>query len=660
VTQPGLVGAALLFWGWHTGLLPLATVLAVVLEGARFVRLRWDLAPREQNRVADLSTLLFLALGVYLAVTAGITDAAMLTLQWLPLSLTPLLAVQCWSSTGRTSLTTLFWSRRHASETAAAGRATTVDLAPIYAGMAVLSASVPNHRGLDFYAGACVIAALALWPGRSIAYRRLTWAIAFTLAMVLGFAGHVGLNALQALVEQVTSDLFARVPDLDVDPYRAFTSLGTVGALKAADRIVLRVDAGAGLPPRLLREATYTTYRGRSWLSGSAEFSPVEPSGTPPRWMLVERAGAGTERSGTRRVDVAGSLKRGRGVLPLPGGAVAVDGLREGRIGRSPLGVVRVDGGKALDYAAEFVPDAVFATEPTSADLRLPEEEAAVLRRTADALGLAGRGPHGIVRAVEDHFRGHFRYSTYLERGEPGATPLEDFLERSRAGHCEYFATTATLLLRAAGVPARYATGYAVQEWSRLEQRWVVRARHGHAWTLVWLDGGWRELDTTPPAWVTADGADAKMWEPFTDVWSWLAFRASRLFDGGTAWLAEYGWWLLVPMVAWLAWRLAPRRGGTRTRLGAGDAAPAALPGADSEFYAIERTLAARGLGRRGDEPVGVWLARVERAVPEAGAVRQLAALHQRYRFDPHGLDADDRRALRDGVDAWLASGVER
>ena len=42
------------------------------------------------------------------------------------------------------------------------------------------------------------------------------------------------------------------------------------------------------------------------------------------------------------------------------------------------------------------------------------------------------------------------------------ATPLADFLLRTRSGHCEYYATATVLLLRAAGIPARYAHANAV------------------------------------------------------------------------------------------------------------------------------------------------------------------------------------------------------
>lgn len=64
-------------------------------------------------------------------------------------------------------------------------------------------------------------------------------------------------------------------------------------------------------------------------------------------------------------------------------------------------------------------------------------------------------------------------------------TPLSTFLLKNRSGHCEYFATATTLLLREVGIPARYAIGFSVSEFSPLENQFIVRGRDSHAWTLV-------------------------------------------------------------------------------------------------------------------------------------------------------------------------------
>ena len=68
--------------------------------------------------------------------------------------------------------------------------------------------------------------------------------------------------------------------------------------------------------------------------------------------------------------------------------------------------------------------------------------------------------------------------------------------------------------------------------------------------------------------------------------------------------------------------------------------------GADSEFYAVEARLAARA----PHESLRDWLARSAPTLDSAvrDALTQLVPLHYRYRFDPQGIGAAERRALRD------------
>lgn len=71
------------------------------------------------------------------------------------------------------------------------------------------------------------------------------------------------------------------------------------------------------------------------------------------------------------------------------------------------------------------------------------------------------------------------------------------FLNESDTGYCVHFASAATVLLRAAGIPARYVEGYAVDTQSG--QTTIVRERMAHAWVEYYLDYiGWVILDPTP------------------------------------------------------------------------------------------------------------------------------------------------------------------
>jgi len=279
-------------------------------------------------------------------------------------------------------------------------------------------------------------------------------------------------------------------------------------------------------------------------------------------------------------------------------------------------------------------------------------EERAAIERLAAQLGLSRLAPAEAVRRVRAHFLA-YSYSTFREAAPPrGATALSDFLERSKSGHCEYFATATTLLLRAAGVPTRYATGFAMLEYSDLEEAYVVRARHAHSWTRAWVDGQWIEIDTTPPDWFGVEERQAPLWQGLSDLLRWAGFRWSQRapFEAGPSAYA-----LLALLVAILVWRLL--RGRRTARDATGAAAPRTWPGTDSAFYAIEERLAERYGARAPGEALGPWIARIGVVLDASARAELLEALelHQRSRFDPAGVDAEGRRRL-----VALAAGLER
>jgi len=279
------------------------------------------------------------------------------------------------------------------------------------------------------------------------------------------------------------------------------------------------------------------------------------------------------------------------------------------------------------------------------------------LNAVATQLGLNGLPPAEAIRRINAYFA-KFEYTTVRNHPfsdlVPGSeTPLAEFLNKTHRGHCEYFATATTLLLRTAGIPARYATGYAVQDWSAWENAWVVRQRHAHAWARAFTAGGWTDIDTTPPAWFAEEESLAPSGQKLLDFFRWAGFRWSTRDDRETRYLA----WGVVALAALiLVWklvtegglvRLAERVAGTKS----------SRPGADSEFYAIEAQLA-RKAPRRSSESLLEWLTRSAAALEPAlrAQLERLAGLHYRYRFDPAGLGPDERTRLATGCNELLSA----
>ena len=118
------------------------------------------------------------------------------------------------------------------------------------------------------------------------------------------------------------------------------------------------------------------------------------------------------------------------------------------------------------------------------------------------ALGREWRARYGddsaaIVRAALDMFHnGGFSYT--LAPAPLGRDAMDDFLFSTREGYCEYYASAFTVLMRAAGVPARVVTGYQGGFWNKLGNYLLVRQSDAHAWSEVWIAGrGWVRADPT-------------------------------------------------------------------------------------------------------------------------------------------------------------------
>ncbi|HVX62944.1 MAG TPA: transglutaminaseTgpA domain-containing protein, partial [Pirellulales bacterium] len=80
-----------------------------------------------------------------------------------------------------------------------------------------------------------------------------------------------------------------------------------------------------------------------------------------------------------------------------------------------------------------------------------------------------------------------FRYSLKPVERDPNLDPIEDFLTRHPTGHCEYFASALTLMLRSVGIPSRMVIGFKGGEWNDVGKYYQVRELHAHAWVEAYM-----------------------------------------------------------------------------------------------------------------------------------------------------------------------------
>ncbi|MEJ2760361.1 MAG: transglutaminase domain-containing protein [Gammaproteobacteria bacterium] len=650
---PFTLGASLLFWGWQTGFLLYALPMAVILESPRWIRWRWSISDREFNNVADISGLVFFLLVIYVFSIDG-AGGIFVILTIMPFVLFLLVMVQHYSQRGSVKLSALFISLRRLEAQESRGLNREIDLSLPYFLLCILSASAGNQRTIWFFILSSLLIAAVLWSFRPGRYHGLLWAALLGVSIVMAYGGQIGLIHLHRSIEMSMMKLFEKYMWRYRDPDRATTAIGSIGRLKLSNRIVLRVSTNGKLArPLLLREAAYSRYGYGIWSNAPSNFKLIDPDITPGSWTLESQRGR-------KSVAIATYMIKDTGVIPLPQGTTNIRDSNAIQVNRNRYGAVRMEAREGwVKYRADYRPGDIEDSPPDKQDLQIADSYRSDFLRLARQWKLYGKDPRQILQTVERNFAEKFRYSLTQRDRYPRGRYLHNFLFMNRQGHCEFFATSTVLLLRAAGIPARYAVGYVVNEYSRLEGNYIVRARDAHAWTLAYVDGGWRVVDTTPSVWATADNTNASVFEPLFDFASWLKYRFARWQSGEQ--LEEstsntYLLWLLVPLVLLLLWRLYGKE--RISTLGHRDAgvSPFDYPGRDSALYRLVEELERAGYRRRQGETLGAWFQRLDGETRAAGLIEALQ-LHYRYRFDPASNGAELRKRLAEKVNAILASG---
>lgn len=661
-THRPLMLPALALWGWQSGLLWPALAMAAVLEAPRLVSARLDITQKDFERLWNFTSVLFLAVVMYLVVSrlgfdslseiAGsapaveqrpegmrlISTTALTFLRWLPYVMFPFLAALVWSRTTALTWTTFSLyeqarARRHPDAPPPSWAKQPVHPGYIYIGV-VLFASTTNPGDARWYLPALVVAlGISLWPWRNRSHGPLMWLV---LAVVVAAAclaapfSHQATRAAWAAVEERLQGVAGAGQgggSANPDQLRRTTALGAIGQLKQSSTIILRITSGED--PGLLREAAFARFRGRQWDCGELAFQPLADLPIPAGGATIT-----VEREAIKAI----------APLALPAGTVAIGHLPPSSLETGGLGALRLrDSLPIATYEAirlaqgQRVGDPPPQPEDSALD-KLAADDAANLKAITAELGLERQTPADAAITLERWFGAHFSYALWQDQRPNDASPLSHFLTTSRAGHCEFFATATVLLLRQAGIPTRYAVGYSPE--AEGDGRWLARGRDAHAWCLAWIDGGWRDVDLTPATWRGDEAATRPWYEGIHDAWSngWHAFAVWK--QSGSGWrLAVLTVGMLV--LAWIAWRQI--RGSAWRKARTGDER-AQLLGLDSEFLALMGRIGREHGERLAHETPASWLARL--GLGQHRDLGEALALHQRLRFDPAGLDDATRARL--------------
>jgi len=617
---PFLIGLSLAWWGFCIDDPWLGVALGVMLEILRIAKLQLAFDNSDYNATSDLAGLLSIGVLIYFMVS-DFRTGMLRGMSWLPISVLPLALVQIASAEGHLRMRHFFYSLRKSKRLLADKQ---VNFLYPYFILLLLSASTATTQLAWFLPGAIGLSGFALFSIRPKHRWLLTWILLMMVA--LGTAG--GLAFSLPRIQMIFGDLFVEWwSSRRLDPFQTQTRIGDVGKVQLSEEIVWRVSAPP-TAPRLLMDAAYTVFDGTTWRARVETFKVVPTArGDRENFLLVEDSKGTTEEL---RID--GYSERQSTLAPLPAGATSLRILQGGIVRMNPLRVVKLfDTAPLLRLRVQYTPSQNALLPPSKSELFMLPRFDGLFSRVREEIH-----PNGdVIRAVRKFFSEKFKYSLFLEGANGSTKNLEDFLTRSRKGHCEYFATATALLLRSFGIPTRYATGYSLQEFSSAHNQYIVRMSHAHAWAQVYVNQRWEDLDTTPSRWAEGEFLqEYGVFRSFLDwlSWQWYQFNLWRSKDE-----QDTGTWLIVGGVllfGWLYWRVFRRPRAKMAKIAIGTSHSKK----DAPYFRAEEALAKVGYLRHDHETPRRWLARLHsEGCPHLGPeFSSLVQGHEEYSYHPN------------------------
>jgi transglutaminase-like putative cysteine protease len=273
------------------------------------------------------------------------------------------------------------------------------------------------------------------------------------------------------------------------------------GDLSGGDRSIafyarVRTEYGSPIDPVTFRP--YWTGGALSrYAEGRWEAAPGETLQRPPR---LEDPGAGTLIE--QQIVLEGAGQRALFALYPPVWsdleAVLLDG--EGCLRRAPdANAARYSVTSRLPSRRRLERNPIASSDRRYLEVPLELAVSPVFEDIVNEAQEAGSTPLVQIYATQRILSERYLYT--LRPGIPeGADPTLAFLAGGK-GYCQHFASAMILLLRAQGIPARMAVGYAGGEWRKKGGFYVVRQKHAHAWVEVPFEGrGWIVFDPASQA----------------------------------------------------------------------------------------------------------------------------------------------------------------
>lgn len=503
-----------------------------------------------------------------------------------------------------------------------------------------------------------VVESIAAAP-RRIVVRPSRRALAGVAALVVAVGLSTGLPPAQLAFERTLFSLYTPPASarsgLSTDDVR----LGEVESLASSSRVALHVWA-----PRAqkLRARVYLEFDGRLWHAVNATALAPTPMADPAE--LKSFRGVPYRFPRTSNLDdsvITRVLPIGldAGLIPTPGDALAIKTRDQVQI--DPFGIVLPTrlGVEVSPYAivhrrhlgiGDTGDNAAGAlTLPRVVDPRLRDVAARIVREAPTERERIAR----TITFIQSMAHYDLDVGKFRTRD-----PIAEFLFIKHRGYCEYFASALALMLRLEGIPARFVTGYQVDDSSLEGSHYVVRDSDAHAWVEAHIAGvGWVEADATPPGeYANLHGrGKSSTWTRLRAAWAdfWIVVRHGSLSETVSRLVMPVSIAVLIAFGIFVVRRSLLRRPVSLRATNVAEARPT-IPAVIEVVAQIDRAFEARGVPRPRAHGLLEHLSLVEANIRHpldehaSSALRRAIDLVHRRHFGAEPVaDADLRAAAR-------------
>lgn len=325
-----------------------------------------------------------------------------------------------------------------------------------------------------------------------------------------GFVGEYEVDVKQPLVPPVSSDSESESESESESQGGGDESGG--GDEENTDYMMYRVSSeNAGT--LYLRTGSYGNYKNNAWEAAVPYVDLIEDK-YPASFLTVRQLEESVDSMKYKAVTII--AQNSIQILPqymstqhsvtsdtqyqpwIPANDVDPSGIRSGAYG---LCTYNIDCNNVLLNSFETLPqyeeyESAYRSFVYENYLEIDPELESYLLSIAEAQNFNPADPEIIIK-ITDYLYENTEYNEEkADALDAEENVIYSFLEDYKQGVCRHYAATATMMLRALGIPARYTYGYMVRVDG--ENFSEVNKNDAHAWVEVYVDGlGWKMAEVT-------------------------------------------------------------------------------------------------------------------------------------------------------------------